>query len=335
MDVSVAASKLIQLSLGSLLCRIVWAAADLKLADALHDNPQTAKDLARSLSLDAPSLERLLNALVVNDYFSKDKDGKYQPTELGSYLRSDNPDSLWGYVASRFGNPSHDALRKISEAVRTGKCAFVLEHGETSFDRFSAHPEEGRLFALGMTSTTKALEGAIMSAHDFGPFTRAVDVGGSQGSLLTRLLAENSEANGVIFDRPEVILAGQDEWSRGVLGERIKGVAGDFFKALPPGDLYLLKYIVHDWPDAESIEILKNIRKVIAADGRINLIEYVLPDTLVQHPAWLADISMLAFTGGRERSQAQFDALLEQSGFARTKVTQTSMGVGVIEARPI
>jgi hypothetical protein len=249
-------------------------------------------------------------------------------------LRSDHPQSQRAYIDGIWGGSHYEALACIADAVRTGRCAFELRYGEAPFDWLSKHPQEAALFAEAMSSTTRALESIVLAAHDFGGFRRLVDIGGSHGSLSIRLLQARPEARGLIFDLPDVIETGRPTWSASEVADRIDGEGGDFFERVPAGgDLYVLKFILHDWPDEQCVRILKNMRAAIAPEGRIAVIDNILPETPSPHFGWLIDVLMLAVTGGRERRAGEFDRIFAQSGFVRTRLTETPAGIGVVEAR--
>jgi hypothetical protein len=185
-----------------------------------------------------------------------------------------------------------------------------------------------------MTSTTRAFEDAILASDPFPAFRFAVDVGGSHGSLLRRLLKQNPEAKGVVFDLPEVI-AGLPDGSHDGLDGRITGIGGDFFASVPAGgDLYLLKWILHDWGDDEARTILRRVREAVQADGRLAILETVLPDAPVDHPGWMMDMTMLVITGGRERTAAEIAGLLDETGWRPGRVVATDSPLSVVLASP-
>jgi hypothetical protein len=319
-----------------IVARAVWATAHLKIADSLSQGPRTASDLAGELSLHAASLERLLRMLTGYGYFACDETGRFALTDMGALLRSDHPQSQRAYVDSIWGGSHYEAFACLAEAIRTGKSAFELRYGALVFDWLPQHPEEAALFAQAMSATTAALEDAVVAAHDFGAFTRLVDVGGSHGSLAVRLLEAQPRATGLILDLPDVIEAGRPTWSASAVADRIAGEGGNFFERVPAGgDFYVLKFILHDWPDDECVRILGNVRAAMAPQGRIAVIDNVLPEELAPHLGWTTDILMLAMTGGRERTAAEFDRLFADAGFERSRLTETPAGVGVVEALPV
>jgi hypothetical protein len=117
--------------------------------------------------------------------------------------------------------------------------------------------------------------------------------------------------------------------------ERCTVTGGSLFEAVPDGaDAYLLKTIIHDWDDEESLTILRNIRTVIATDGKLLLMELVLPEAAPPHPGMLVDLEMLVHTGGRERTASEYADLLSLTGFRQTKVIPAAGPMSLVEAVP-
>jgi hypothetical protein len=111
---------------------------------------------------------------------------------------------------------------------------------------------------------------------------------------------------------------------------------GDFFRAVPAGgDLYLLKFILHDWDDASSIKLLKNILNAMSAKGRLAIVELVLPQPNEPHIGPLMDLNMMVMTGGVERTAEEYGALLAKAGFRLERNAATRSPFSVIEAAPV
>ena len=316
------------------LSRAVWLAAHFRLADIIGSGAASAVEIARASETHPGAMRRLLDALTAAGIFSNEGDGRYGLTAASDFLRSDHPKSQRGLLNVVLGGEHYAAWGALDTALRTGEPAFTASHGASWIDYYTAHPEAGRTFAEAMTGTTRAFEDAILEADPFPAFRFAVDVGGSQGSLLRKLLERNAEAKGVVFDLPEVIA---DWWPQGLdkLRGRLTGVAGDFFEAVPKGgDLYLLKFILHDWDDERAEMILRQVRAAIASEGRAAIIETVLPPSPVPHPGWLMDLNMMAITGGQDRTASAYTDLLERSGWRIEQVVPTRSPLSVILASP-
>jgi cyclopropane fatty-acyl-phospholipid synthase-like methyltransferase len=134
----------------------------------------------------------------------------------------------------------------------------------------------------------------------------------------------------VLFDLPGVV-AGAD---LGSLGDRVEVVGGDFFEAVPgDADAYVMKHIIHDWSDEQCVKILRNIAASMDPDGRVLVVEIVMPESDEAHPAKFMDVNMLAMTeGGSERTESEYAALFGQAGLRLIDIHPTQGIASVIEA---
>jgi hypothetical protein len=314
--------------------RAIWCAARLRLPDAIGDGPASVEEIASATGTHAPSLRRLLDALTADGLFRSEGPGRYGPTPWSDLLRSDHPQSQRALADVLLGGSHFDAWGAIETSIRTGETAFDAHFGMSWVDYYVAHPEDGRAFAEAMTGTTGAWEAALLEANPFPPFTRAVDIGGSHGSLLRHLLARNPDATGIVLDLPGVIASWPARPDDPLAG-RITGVAGDFFDFVPEGaDLYLLKLILHDWDDERAVAILRTVRKAMGPDARIAVVDGVLPESPVADPGWLRDLNMMAVTGGLERSEQAFADLMSRAGLRLDRVVVTPSPLSVVLGSP-
>ncbi|WP_157219050.1 methyltransferase [Flavisphingomonas formosensis] len=327
-------AALMQLAGGLWISRAIWVAAHLRIADHIDTAPVSIEDLAAATATRPDPLGRLLTALATVGVFDRDTEGRVSHTPISRLLRSDHPATQRAFIESVFGHEHYEAWGAIEGTLRTGVTAFDLHYGKPVFDWFGEHPATAALFGEAMTSVTLATEEAVIAAHDFGAFTLAVDVGGSHGSLLRRLLAQAPEARGIVFDLPSTVAEGERMWQGTPEAARLSAMGGDFFQSVPAGgDLYLLKFILHDWTDQQSIAILRNIRAAMKPDGTVAIIEMVLPDDpATRHPGRFMDLNMLVMTGGRERSAKDYAALLHEAGLTLRSVTPTASPMSVITA---
>ena len=246
-------------------------------------------------------------------------------TELGEPLRSRR--ARIGRGLGRLHRPPQPphSWGALAESVRTGENAFLLAHGVKVWEYRAEHPEEGTIFDRAMAASSNVVLRSLLAAYDFGRFGTIVDVGGGNGALLAGLLEANPALQGVLFDQPHVV-EGVD------LGERGSVVAGNFFESVPDGgDAYLLKWIIHDWEDEESIAILRNVR---SRGGTLLLVERILGPPNETPEAKLSDLNMLVGPGGQERTRDEFESLLEAAGYELVGTTPTESGMFVIEGTP-
>jgi predicted O-methyltransferase YrrM len=158
---------------------------------------------------------------------------------------------------------------------------------------------------------------------------RAVDIGGANGALLQKA---NPALHGIVFDRPNIARDAEPHVARSGFADRTEVVGGDFFERVPAGDLYLLKFILHDWDDESCVKILRKCREAMEPGGRIAIFEFVMGADCDAGLTALMDLNMLAVVNGRERSLPEFDALLHRPGLRRTAVLTTDSPQSVIEA---
>jgi len=222
----------------------------------------------------------------------------------------------------------------LTEGLRRGVSAYEVRFGAPCFTHLQEQPVLAAAFSGFMGYLSQRILEFIAANHVFAPFECAVDIGGSHGELLKGVLAAHPQARGVLFDRPEIAALVERPLAESAQGARIEVVGGDFFAAVPAGDLYLIKMILHDWNDEECVAILKSVRAAIAPGGRIAVIEHLLPERPRRGSSQFMDIAMMVWATGRERRLSEFEALFAQSGFRLERVTENPRGQSVIEAVP-
>jgi hypothetical protein len=184
-----------------------------------------------------------------------------------------------------------------------------------------------------MANASSSNAAAIIDAHDFSAYRKIVDIGGGNGTLLAHILEQNPQLSGVLFDAPSVIVGAAGAIDTQVNQGRAEKVAGDFFEAVPSGgDAYVLKYIIHDWDDERAIMILKNCRQAMAENGRVLLVEVVIPAGNAPSSGKFLDLEMLLYFYSRERTEAEYRDLLQRAGLELIRITPTASQFSIIEA---
>ena len=159
-------------------------------------------------------------------------------------------------------------------SIRTGESGFEKVYQQPIFDWLSAHPEQAAVFDSAMVSVHGRETAAMIDAYDFSTIGVLADVGGGNGSVLREVLARHPNMRGMLCDLPGVIERAQPLIAQSGLGDRLQTAVTDFFQEVPTGaDAYLMRHIIHDWDDEESLRILKNVRRAVsrrrpAAGGR-------------------------------------------------------------------
>jgi O-methyltransferase/methyltransferase family protein len=319
---------------GYWLSRVVYLAARLKLADAV-DERASLTDLARVTGTRPDALRRLMRALTSHGYFHEEEHDTFVQTALSEALRSARPASMRAIAEAELGHDHYDSWRAIESCLFQSGTAFERVHGMPIWSYYAAHPESQALFGEAMTNFTAIANAGVLGSYQFKPFNTPVDVGGGYGSFLRAILDQQPAAQGTLFDLAAVLAdANTLGFVTGSNG-RIQTVAGDFFQEVPAGgDLYLLKFILHDWDDEHSTKILSNIRTAIARHGRLIVVEIVLPAGNEPHIGPLIDLNMMVMTGGAERTEQEYRRLLANAGFRLDRVVRTKSPFSVIEAVP-
>ena len=170
-------------------------------------------------------------------------------------------------------------------------------------------------------------------AYDFSAFSTVVDVGGATGNLLSAILSRHPGPRGILFDRPHVVSDAPALLAALGVTDRATIEAGSFFETIPAGgDVYILSHIIHDWSEEQCLTILGHVRRAMRPDGRLLLVEMVLPAGDTQHLGKLLDIVMLVLPGGQERTEEEYRTLLGKAGFRLIRVVPTDSAASVVEA---
>jgi SAM-dependent methyltransferase len=310
----------------------IYVTAKLGVADLLKDGPQSCITLATATGADAPSLFRLMRALASVGVFSHVHRDCFALSPLAEYLQTDVPGSLREMVMT-IGEIHYQACGNLLHSIQTGSPAFNQVFGTSLFDYLQQNAIAAETFNQGMTNLSSLLAYAVLMAYDFTGVSSILDIGGGEGKLLQKILELNPEMRGAVFDLPTTIATTNQKLNNNTCLGRCSYVAGDFFESVPPGaDVYLLSMVVHDWDDDRAVTILRNCRKAMAKNGRLLLVEMVVPDTNVDCFSKLLDLNMLVMTGGRERTEAEFYTLLDASGYKLTRIVPTMAPQSVIEA---
>jgi hypothetical protein len=323
---------------GAMAAEVVFAAARMRVADLLGDGGRSAAEIARDIGADEEAVTRLLRTLAALELVSEPAPAQFRLTVAGQLLRSDQPESMHAIVRT-FGDPTMlSAWRELDTAIRTGRPTFEKVYGTSFFNHLLANPELSEQFNCAMRQGTVVAAQQLLQHYDFGPFRMIADIGGGDGTLLAEVLRAYPGLRGILFDTADGLAQADRTLTGANVGDRCAIRAGDFLAAAPVGaELYLLKSVLQDWDDDRVGMILAHIRRVIPDDGRLLIIEPVLPevfDASVPSTMYLSDLNMLVNLGGRLRTRSDFKQLCERAGFTLQTVTSLPPPVGssVLEA---
>jgi hypothetical protein len=255
---------------------------------------------------------------------------------MGEALKTGAPGAARSSLIALCGPWFSNGWDEFLYSLETGKTGFEKAHGMPVFDYLARNPEEASHFSAAMVGFHGAEPPAVAEAFDFSAFKTVVDVGGATGNMLAEILGHYAGPRGILFDRPQVVEHASALLEARGVSNRVTIEAGNFFDLVPSGaDCYVLSHIIHDWTDSQCATILGNCRNAIHPEGRLLIVEMVLPPGDTPHLGKVMDMVMLVFPGGQERTEAEYAALLEKSRFRLDRVVPTASTVSVVEAVPI
>jgi O-methyltransferase domain/Dimerisation domain len=331
-------AELVQMAMSYARSRVLCAAARLGVADALGDELRGVDHLAEACQADADSLYRLLRALAAIGITQETEPRHFRLTPLGQPLRRDVPHSAWPAVIF-WADLLADSWSLLTECISSGNVAEEVRPVNIP-SRWSQEPDASAIFRAVMGTAPAEDYTPIARAWDFSGAQVVADLGGGGGSLLLAILDLHPHLQGMLVDLEPSIQAARTRFAGEKLSSRCTIHIADLMQSVPAGaDLYMLKHVLHGRRDTDAITILKNCRAVLPPHGTLLIIEFILPPCITQPSRHLeghlmSDLNMLAVTGGRERSQHEWQTLLEAAGFRLTGVFPVGTDVGIVEARP-
>lgn len=317
---------MLQVCRHTLLSRALGIAAELSIADLVADTPKSAEELATATGAHTDALYRLLRMLASHEIFAEDGQGRFRLTPRAAVLQMAHNDSVHAVLRLAWQDVAWDTYRQLPHAVMTGEAAFDRAFGMSQFDYMAKHPDVNAVYDATMAVVSGPENAVIAQAYDFGQFSHVVDVGGGRGGLLAAVLRAYPAVRGLLYDQPQVVAEPTYLRDAGLM-DRCDMIAGDFFTSVPHGwEVYTLKRIVHDWDDAAAAAILQQCREAMTPKGHILLIDGVVRRGNTPDPIKDFDVVMLALhRGGRERTEAEFQALFHQAGLQLTQVIPTPL----------
>ncbi|MBZ4318391.1 methyltransferase [Streptomyces huiliensis] len=315
----------------------------LGVADRFGDGEATAEEMAAHCGTLPEPTRRMLRALVPLGLVAEVRPDAFRLTPAGALLRADHPESMAATIRV-FTTPAMvRAWEHLEDGLRTDGPVFDALLGHDYFTHIRKDPELSAAFNTAMSQTTRATAEVLPGHYAFGRFGTLVDVGGGDGTLLAAVLAAHPGLRGILYDSAAGLAEAAPRLERAGVADRCALETGDFFVSAPAGgDAYLLKSVLHDWTDERCGVILDGIRRVVPDDGRLLIVEPVLPAP-GSAPAggdpgpYLSDLTMMLALGGRERTAEDFAALCAASGFRLTSVTTlpAPSTFSLVEAVPV
>lgn len=310
------------------------AAAAINVADHLRDGPRTVDELAELTGCAATGIHRVLRLLATRGVFAELEPGRFRLTTPAAALCTTSPVSVRAAVLMMTEPAMWRSAGEVVESTRDATPSFDRIFGMPFFDYYARDPEAVAGFNDGMAAFSHVENGPVAAACEIPHGATVVDVGGGQGGLLLEVLRNNPSSRGILFDQAHV-LDGNRLSAAVDLADRWQPVAGDFLEEVPPGDVFLLKRIMHDWDDATCVRILRNCRAAMRPGGRILVFDAVLPAGDVPHQAKALDLLMMTVLPGHERTEEQFRDLFRSADLTLESNTGVhAMPVSILQVVP-
>ena len=331
-----AAQHLMQMANGFVFTAALHPIAKLKIADLLADGPLPVTELAQKTGNNADALYRVLRLLASTGVFAESAGKVFALTPVSECLRADVPGSMRDMVLW-MGNRFHFKVwSELSYSIETGQPAVEHVYGAPAFEVIFGDPEIAYDFNTAMTCFSRQVAPALLEAYDFSGIGTLMDVAGGHGAILCEVLGRYPGMKGILFDMTNVVEEATCHICSLKMDHRCEVVEGNFFDEIPAGaDAYYMQHIIHDWADEPALQILENCRRALEGrkDGRLIIVDSVVPETSEPHFSKIIDLEMLLMPGGRERTESEWRELFAKAGFEISRIIPMRAAESVIEAR--
>ncbi|MEO8370295.1 MAG: class I SAM-dependent methyltransferase [Candidatus Solibacter sp.] len=315
--------------------KTMFTAVSLGIFDLLQAAPATAPEIAAKLSAHPDAMARLLDSCAALGLLEK-HDAVYRNAPVAeTYLCANSPHTMQGYV--RYSDAAlYPMWGNLENAVREGSHRWTQTFGLDGpiFSAFFRTDQAMRDFLMGMHGFGMLTSPHVVSAFDLSRFRHLVDLGGATGHLAIAACERYADLRATVFDLPRTTALAREHVGQSAAASRIEIVAGDFFEGeLPAADLFYLGRILHDWTEAKIELLLQRIFDRLPAGGALLIGEKLLEDDGVGPvSANMQSLNMLIVTEGRERSLAEYAALLRRAGFSDVSGRRTGVALDTVLA---
>jgi hypothetical protein len=299
---------------------------------------RTAEDFAAARGIERSIAFRFLRACTKIGLIACDDGRTFKSTSRLQTLHGETPGSMRNKAMVLGTRAQYLIWSEFLTAVRTNQRQAATALGAPIFDYYADHPDEAGIFRATMQSVSEGVASGIASMLDTSTYSVAVDVGGADGALVHSLMRHNPQLRDIVLDRPEVAPAAAAAAKARGLAERTEAIGGDFFRSVPEGDLYLLRFILRDWDDTAAIRILKTCRRSTKPDARLVVIEAFFAEpgekllaNMIDTQVPLFDLHLMLAVNGKERTLAEYSLLFDKVGLRTIKTTPLDNGYVVIE----
>jgi hypothetical protein len=285
----------------------VRVAVTLGVADLIEGGTTDVGEIARDVGADADALSRVLRHLVAVGILTHAGPGRVELSHTGALLVKGHPTRFneilqLHSVSQRF----EAAIAEMLHSVVTGEPSYARANGGAFWDQLAEEPQMALSFDIDMQQHIGSMGPELADAFDWSTASEVVDIGGGTGALLSHLLEKHHHLKGSLVEYADAATRATEVLATSGAGRRITVREGSFFDPLPPGaDVYILSWILHDWPDQAVKAILKRCHEAAGNDGRVLVVERPLDPAHLSNST-PGDLKMMVFVGGRERTLVEY-----------------------------
>jgi precorrin-6B methylase 2 len=326
--------RLQKMLFGFYTAQAIYATTKLGLADHLNNDAKSCEELATEMGVDVKVLLHLMYLLTNLGIVAVDKNGYYKLTSLGSYLRSNSPNSLRGTIISQ-ADIAAPAWGNLLYSIKTGNAAFDNTFQMSMYEHLNQNTDANINFNLWMKETNREVIIPTLELCDLSKVKTVVDVGGGTGMLTALILKKYSNLQAILFDQEHVVSGAGKVLESADVADRCQVIGGNFFESVPAGgDLYVISRVIPNWDDTHALQIIQNCRAAMAPLAKLLIIDFVLPNKKMTTFSLLSSLHTLVLNGRLMRTEDEYYDLLSKAGFQSPQLIKTISGISLIEAVP-
>ena len=325
------ARQVFDLMAGFVYSQVLLACVRLRVLETVAERPRTLDELAQLCNVPASGLQRLLNSALALRLLEMRGESRYGLGALGAPVA--------GHAGIRAMIEHHavlyqdmqDPLALLRDQLPQGQMAQYWPYAldtERDTAKHQWQSEKISRYSDLMSASQPFVVDEILSTYPFGKHRCVLDVGGGQGTFLSRLARHAPHLDLKLFDLPQVAALAKGNFARQGLGARTSVSEGSFLQdTLPTGaDLVTLIRVAHDHPDADVKQVLKAIFAALPAGGTVLLAEPMAqePDQTPQGDAYF-HFYLLAMGSGRLRTANELMGMMAEAGFTRMELLANPM----------
>ena len=333
------AQQVFDVMAGFVYSQVLLACVRLRVLELVNEAPRTLDELAQICQVPASGLQRLINSAVALRLLSLRGQGRYGLGPLGAPVAGHPGIRAMIEHHAVLYHDMQDPVALLRDQMSDGQMMAYWPYVETqgagrqAQQTPSSNPraweqEKVSRYSQLMSASQPFVVDEVLATYSFAQHKCVLDVGGGQGTFVSRLAGHAPHLKLKLFDLPQVADLARGHFNTQSLAGRIEAFGGDFLKdALPVGaDLVTLVRVAHDHPDAHVNTILRAIFNALPAGGTLLLTE---PMAQAANDAPLGDayfhFYLLAMGSGRLRTAQELSDMILAAGFARVESLKNAM----------